>query len=132
VKLAHIKGEVAGQQGDQPARGAVIAQTGARITATGAQADGTHAGLLQSQQRGAELAALNRDHVATAEQSQAAAAAQATQADATATGLQEQRQTLAAGMAAWAARHRAARKQAVDEAERRLTARGLRVTRRPE
>jgi len=44
----------------------------------------------------------------------------------------EQRQTLAASMAAWAARHRAARREAVDEAARRLEDRGLRVTRKPD
>src|SRR5205814_7991500 len=55
VKLAHIKGEVAAQQGEQPARGTQIAQTGARITTTGARADGTQAGLVRSQERGAEL-----------------------------------------------------------------------------
>jgi hypothetical protein len=132
AKLGHIKTEVAGQQGQQPARGAQITQTGERIATTGARAEGTHAQFLRAQERGAELAQVNRDHVATADQDRAQAADAATRADTAATGLVGQRQTLAADMAAWAARHRAARQEAIDEATRRLQARGLRVTRKPD
>jgi hypothetical protein len=132
ARLAHIKTTVAGQQGQQPARGAQIAQTGERITATGARAQGTQGQLTQAQARGAELAQLNREHLSVAEQDRAQAADQATRADTAATGLLAQRETLAARMAAWAAQHRAARQAAVDEATRRLEGRGLRVTRRPE
>ncbi len=132
ARLAHIKTEVAGQQGQQPVRGTQIAQTGQRIATTGTRAQGTHARFVQAQQQAAELTQVNQEHVTTAEQDRAQAAGQATQADAAATGLLERRQSLSAELAAWAARHRAARQQAVDEAARRLEERGLRVTRRPE
>src|SRR5204863_510090 len=74
----------------------------------------------------------NPQHIDTAERDRAAHADQAAQADAAANGLVEQRQTLADRMAAWAAGHHAARQAAVEETTRRLEARGLRVTRRPE
>jgi hypothetical protein len=132
VRLAHIKTTVAGQQGQQPARGAQIAQTGDRITATGARAQETQGQLTQAQQRGADLAQLNQEHIAVAEQDRSEAADNASRADTAATGLLAQRQTLADQMAAWAAQHRAARQAAVDEAAHRLEERGLRVTHRPE
>ena len=132
ARLAHIKTTVAGQQGQQPGRGAQIAQTGDRITATGARAQGTQAQLTQAQQRGAQLAQVNQDNITVAEQDRSEAADNATRADTAATGLAQQRETLAAQMAAWAAQHRAARQAAVDEATQRLEGRGLRVTRRPE
>jgi hypothetical protein len=132
ARLAHIKTTVAGQQGQQPARGAQIAQTGDRITATGARAQDTQAQLTQAQQRGAQLAQVNQENITVAEQDRAQAADNATRADTAATGLAQQRETLAAQMAAWAAQHRAARQAAVDEATHRLEERGLRVTRRPE
>jgi hypothetical protein len=132
ARLAHIKTTVAGQQGQQPARGTQIAQTGSRIAATGAQAQNTQAQLTQAQQRGTQLAALNQEHIGTAEQDRVAAADSATRADTAATGLTQQRETLAAQMAAWAAQHRAARQAAIDEATRRMEARGLRVTRTPQ
>ncbi|OLB78495.1 MAG: hypothetical protein AUI14_13005 [Actinobacteria bacterium 13_2_20CM_2_71_6] len=131
ARLAHVKTGVVGQQAQQPARGAQIAQTGARIAGTGTRAQGTQEQFTQAAARGAELAQINQDHVATADADRAAAADAATRADTAATGLVQRRESLAAQMAAWAAAHRAARQQAIDETARRLEARGLRVTHRP-
>jgi hypothetical protein len=132
VKLTQVKGSVAGQQAQQPARGAEIAQTGDRIAATGDRARGTREQLAQTQQRGVDLARANQEHTAYAEREHDRAASNVQRADTAATTLEERRQSLAEQLAAWAAEHRAARRQAIEDTARRLEGRGLRVTRRPE
>jgi hypothetical protein len=132
LKLAHVKTGVGEQRGQLPARGTEIAQTGERIAATGDRAQGTQGVFTQAEQDAAELQRLNREHVAYAGHDRDRAADNALQADGAATQLQGERQTLAGQMAAWAAQHRTARQEAVDTTARRLEARGLRITHRPE
>jgi hypothetical protein len=132
LKLAHVKTGVAEQRGELPTRGAAITQTGERIAATGEQAQGTQATFTQAQQDGAELARINSQHQVFAARDQARAADNAGQADDAAANLQGERQTLAERLAAWAAAHRAAREEAIEETASRMEARGLRITRRPE
>jgi hypothetical protein len=131
ARLAHVKAGVAEQEAQQPERGARIAQTGGRLTAVGQRAQETREQFSRAQQRSADLATTNQDHVAYAESERASAAQCVSQADEQIVSVDTGRQTLAQQMTAWATEHRAAREQAVEEAIRRMEQRGLRVTRRP-
>lgn len=119
-------------QAQLPAKGAEIAQTHAKIEATGAEAKGTQAQFAEASGGAAQIEEVNAQHSAFVAGKKTKAAHDKARAGDRAQSLQEQRDSLAARMQAWATEHKAARQAAVEETAKRMEGRGLQVTHRPQ
>jgi len=132
ASLAHIRTGVRQEQAQQPGRGAEIAANRQRIQAVQEQTPQTRESLTRATESGAQIAAANQAKLSRTQALHGQQEAAGAGAEAQATRRQDEHDTLAARLEAWAAEHRAARQEAAAETARRLEAAGYRITRRPE
>jgi predicted RNA-binding protein YlxR (DUF448 family) len=132
ASLAHIRTGVRDQQAQQPGRGAEITANRQRIQTVQQQTPQTRTDLARATESGTQIAAANDRKLASTRALGSRDAQAAAGAGDQAARRQQEHDTLAAQLQAWASEHRAARQLAVDETARRLEAAGYRVTRRPE
>ncbi|WP_203991996.1 hypothetical protein [Virgisporangium aurantiacum] len=128
AQLAQAKMLVSGQNAQHPMQMGKLSADATALTGEAGRTTATGAAVQRSQQQVDALGAQNASDAAAAADAEQLARTDATAAVGAATDVQARHDQLAADLAAWAARHREQRRQAVAATRVRLEAQGYEVT----